>query len=35
MINRKILYEDGKFNTEIDPEEIYKEANKIKSYLAS
>jgi 5-methylthioadenosine/S-adenosylhomocysteine deaminase len=35
MINGKILYEDGKFNIGINPEEIYKEANKIKSYMAS
>jgi 5-methylthioadenosine/S-adenosylhomocysteine deaminase len=31
MINGKILYEDGKFNIGIEPEEIYKEANKIKA----
>ncbi|MDR3257134.1 MAG: amidohydrolase [Endomicrobium sp.] len=35
MINGKILYEDGKFNIGIDPEEIYKEVNKIKLYLVS
>lgn len=29
MINGKILYEDGKFNIGIDPEDIYKEANSI------
>jgi 5-methylthioadenosine/S-adenosylhomocysteine deaminase len=35
MVNGEILYEDGKFNVGIDPEEIYKEANKIKSYITS
>lgn len=29
MINGKILYEDGKFNIGMDPEDIYKEANSI------
>jgi hypothetical protein len=29
------LKKDGKFNIEIDPEEIYKEANRIKSYITS
>lgn len=35
MINGKILYENGKFDIGVKPEEIYKEANKIKSYIAS
>jgi len=29
MIHGKILYEDGKFNIGMDPEDIYKEANNI------
>jgi 5-methylthioadenosine/S-adenosylhomocysteine deaminase len=33
MINGKILYENGKFNIGVKPEEIYKEVNKIKSYV--
>jgi 5-methylthioadenosine/S-adenosylhomocysteine deaminase len=35
MINGKILYENGKFDIGVKPEEIYKEANRIKSYIAS
>ncbi|MDR0977715.1 MAG: amidohydrolase family protein [Endomicrobium sp.] len=33
MINGKILYENGKFNIGIEPEEIYKEVNRIRSHI--
>ncbi len=29
MVNGKILYEDGRFDIGIEPEDIYKEANRI------